>query len=99
MWSAFGTSDPDLGRARLVEFVGSAVQDSFPSPLLHGDDCLARQVAPAIEPQQTNRDFTYPYRFATRLTLGALLEDHTDRVGLEDAAHAAFHQLHAGGNR
>jgi REP element-mobilizing transposase RayT len=92
VWSAFGTTDPGLGRARLLEFVRSAVQDSFPSPLLHGDDCLARQVAPAIEPEQSNRDFTYPYRFATRLTLGALLEDCPDRVGLEDAAHAAFHR-------
>lgn len=92
VWAAFGTSDPDLGRARLVEFVRSAVLDSFPNPLLHGDERLARQMAPAIEPQQSNRDFTYPYRFATRLTLAALLEDCTDRLGLEDAAHAAFHR-------
>lgn len=92
VWSAFGTSDPDVGRARLAEFVRAAVRDDFPNPLLHGADSLARRIAPRIEPHQSNRDFAYPYRFATRLTLGALLEGCLDRVSLEDAAHTAFYR-------
>lgn len=92
VWSAFGTADPALGRARLVDFVRGGVEDSFPNPLLHGDDRLARQVAPDIEPHQSNRDFVYPSRFATRLTLGALMEGCMDRSSLEDAAYAAFHR-------
>lgn len=93
IWSAFGTSDPDVGRARFAAFVRAGVQEEgFPNPLLHGADLLARCVAPKIEPHQANRDFVYAERFATRLTLGALLEGCIDRVSLEDAAHSAFHR-------
>lgn len=92
VWSAFGTSDPDVGRARIAEFVRHAVQDSFPSPLLHGAERLIRHVAPKIEPHQRNRDFVYACRFATRLTVGAILDGCMDRVSLEDAAHAAFYR-------
>ncbi len=41
VWSAFGTSDPDVGRERFAEFVRSVVYDLFPDPLLHGDHRLA----------------------------------------------------------
>ena len=93
IWSAFGTSDPDVGRARFAEFVRAGVQEeSFANPLLHGGDRLAGCVAPKIEPHQSNRDFVYAERFATRLTLGALLEGCIDQVSLEDAAHSAFHR-------
>ena len=91
VWAAFGTSDPAVGRARVADFVRCAVADSFPNPLLHGDERLARVVAPKIEDVRTNRDFAYESRFAARLKLGALLEGCADRIGLEDAAHAAFH--------
>jgi len=92
VWSAFGSSDPDIGRARLVEFVRAAVPECFPNPLLHGDDRLARHLAPRIEPHQSNPDFTYSCRFATRLTLSALLDGCVDRISLEDAVHAAFYR-------
>lgn len=91
-WSAFGTCDPDVGRARLVEFVRAGFEDVFPNPLLHGDERLGRHVGPRIEPHQSNPDFTYACRFATRLTLGALLEGCMDPISLEDAAHTAFHR-------
>ena len=92
VWSAFGTCDPDVGRARLVEFVRAGFEDVFPNPLVHGGEYLARQVAPRIEPHQSNPDFTYSNRFATRLTLSALLDGCGDRISLEDAAHAAFYR-------
>ncbi len=92
VWAAFGTSDPDVGRARLVEFVRAGFEDVFPNPLLHGDERLARQIASKIEPHQANPDFTYPCRFATRLTLSALLDGCVDRVSLEDGAYAAFYR-------
>jgi REP element-mobilizing transposase RayT len=93
IWSAFGTTDPEVGRARFAEFVRAGVQEeNFPNPLMHGSDLLARCVTPKIEPHQSNRDFVYAERFATRLTLPALLEGCIDRVSLEDAAHLAFHR-------
>jgi REP element-mobilizing transposase RayT len=92
VWSAFGTADPVLGRARIAEFVACAFEDSFPNPLLCGGDGLAARVAPSIAPCQSNRDFVYPHRFAARLTLGAVLDGCVDRVSIEDAAHAAFHR-------
>lgn len=92
VWAAFGTSDSEVGRARLAEFVRAAVQDSFPNPLLHGGERLARHISPSIEPHQSNRDFVYPDRFAVRPTLGTLLEGCVARDKLCAAAHAAFYR-------
>lgn len=92
VWAAFGTSDPEVGRARLAEFVGADVRESFPNPLLYGGEPLARQISPALEPHQSNRDFAYPYRFAACRTLASLLDGCGTRTSLEDAAHAAFNR-------
>jgi len=92
VWSAFGTSDPEIGRARLSHFVAAGIEDSFPNPLLHGSEQLARQIAPELAPHQSNGDFVYPYRFAARLTLSALLDGCIDRRSVEDAAHTAFYR-------
>ncbi len=51
-----------------------------------------RRVAPDLEPHQSNRDFVYGQRFATRLALNAILEGCVDRISFEDAAYAAFHR-------
>ncbi|HVJ28287.1 MAG TPA: transposase [Vicinamibacterales bacterium] len=91
VWAAFGTSDPAVGRDRLTNFVRAAVVDTFENPFLHGDVRLFQRVEPKIEPHRWNGDFVYADRFATRLTLGALLEGCMDPRSLEDAAHAAFH--------
>lgn len=90
VWSAFGTSDPEIGRPRLAEFVRAGLQETFPNSLLHGAVRLQERMAPAIEPHQTNRDFTYEQRFAARVPLEAMLEGCTDRTSVENAAHAAF---------
>jgi REP element-mobilizing transposase RayT len=92
VWRAFGTSDPDTGRARFAEFVRAGVDDPFPDPFMHGDHRLARQLEARLEPHQSNRDYIYGHRFAARLKLDALLEGCVDRVSLENAAHAAFHR-------
>ena len=92
VWTAFGTADADVGRGRLVEFVRAAVLDPFPNPLLHGDERLARHLAPVLEPHQTNRDFLYASRFATRPTLWTLLDGCVSRASIEDAAYRAFYR-------
>ena len=92
VWSAFGTSDGAVGRARFADFVLAGLQEEFVNPLLHGSDRLAARLAPELEPHRANRDFVYPYRFAARLSLTTLLEGCIDRVDLEDAAHAAFYR-------
>ena len=91
VWAAFGTSDPAVGRDRLTHFVRAAVEDTFDNPLLHGGDPLQQRVAPKIEPHRWNGDYVYAARFATRLTLAAILEGCLDLRSLEDAAHAAFY--------
>jgi putative transposase len=69
VWSAFDTSDAEIGRARLAEFVRAGLEEAFPNSLLHGSVRLHERVAPVIEPHQTNRDFTYEQRFAARVPL------------------------------
>lgn len=90
VWRAFRTTDPVIGRARLTDFVRAAVLDDFPNPLLHGDLRRAGPLTSALEPHQQNRDFLYASRFATRPTLGSLLEGCMSRVSIEDAVHRAF---------
>ncbi len=90
VWSAFGTSDLEIGRLRLAEFVHAGHEETFPNSLLHGSVRLHERMAPAIEPHQTNRDFTYEQRFAARIPLGTILEGCTDQTSLEHAAHTAF---------
>ncbi|MEO6212302.1 MAG: transposase [Vicinamibacterales bacterium] len=92
VWSAFGTSDADVGRARFAEFVRAGLQEDLVNPLLHGSDQLANRVAPELEGHQATRDFVYPHRFAARPSLGALLEGCLGRVTVENAAHSAFHR-------
>jgi DNA-directed RNA polymerase specialized sigma24 family protein len=89
VWSAFGTSDVETGRSQLAEFVSAGLEEPFANSLLHGSVRLRERVAPAIEPHQTNRDFTYEQRFAARVPLTTLLEGCSDRTSVEHAAHTA----------
>ena len=70
MWSAFGTSDCGVGRARLAHFVAAGLQDAFTNPLLHGSGRLAERLGDALEPHRATRDYVYPARFADRPSLG-----------------------------
>jgi len=92
MWSAFGTSDCGVGRARLAHFVAAGLQDGFTNPLLHGSGRLAERLGGALEPHRATRDYVYPARFADRPSLGSLLDGCVDREAIEDAAHTAFHR-------
>ena len=92
MWSAFGTSDCGVGRARLAHFVAAGLQDAFTNPLLHGSTRLAERLGGALEPHRTTRDYVYSARFADRPSLGSLLDGCVDRQAIEDAAHTAFHR-------
>lgn len=91
-WTAFGTSDRALGRARFADFVLAGLQEAFINPLLHGSRRLAECLAPELEPHQSTRDFVYGHRFAARPTLGTLLEGCGDRQTLDHAVHGAFHR-------
>jgi REP element-mobilizing transposase RayT len=92
VWAAFGTSDGALGRGRFADFILAGLQDVFVNPLLHGSRHLSQRLEPQLEPHHSTRDFVYAHRFAARPTLGALLEGCSDRRGLEDAVHEAFHR-------
>ena len=90
VWAAFGTSDPAIGRARLVEFVRAGCEESFPNSLLHGSAGLRERMAPVLEPHHPNRDFTHEQRFAARPPLETILAGCTDQTSVENAAHTAF---------
>lgn len=90
VWAAFGTSDAAVGRARFLTFVRGGLQEMFLHPLLHGSDALAQEVSPLLGPLQAVREFSYSERFATRPSIGVLLEGRHDRIDLEDAAYSAF---------
>ena len=92
VWSAFGTSDSSVGRARLAQFVAAGLQDAFTNPLLHGSARLAERLGADLEPHRATRDYVYPARFADRPSLGSLLDGCVDREAIEDAAHTAFHR-------
>jgi len=92
VWSAFGTSDPEIGRARFMAFVRAGVEEVFPNPLLHGSERLAAVLAPVLEAHRANRDHVYAERFAARPPLSVLLEKCGDTRSIEDAVHAAFHR-------
>ena len=89
-WRAFGTSDPDTGRARFAHFVSAGLPDDFTDRLLYGSDRLAALMAPALEPQRDNRDFVYAHRFAARPTLSELFRGCNSRLRKQDAAWMAF---------
>jgi REP element-mobilizing transposase RayT len=90
VWSAFGTSDLEIGRSLLAEFVDAGLSETFPNSLLHGSVGLCERMAPLLEPHQSNRDFTHEQRFAARLPLETILAGCSDRTSVENAAHAAF---------
>jgi putative transposase len=89
-WSAFGTTEANLGRSRFAEFVRAGCEGALTNSLLHGSERLAIDVAPQLEPHQGNVDFVYAHRFAARPPLSALLAGCHDRASAEDAAHAAY---------
>lgn len=90
VWTAFGTTDPEVGRSRLATFVAAGFEETFPNSLLHGSSWLHERIAPELAPHRANWDFTCEHRFAARPSLGALLEGCTDRPSLSLAAHVAF---------
>jgi putative transposase len=94
VWLAFGTSDPALGRARFADFVAAGLQEVFDNPVFHGSERLAGFLAPLLEPHKVNTDIPHTHRFATRPTLGTLLEGPRTRAELENAAHLAYY-VHA----
>ncbi len=90
VWSAFGTSDPDVGRSRLEEFVQSGLSQPLTNPLFHGSHRLAEVVAPLLTPTQRTLEYVYAERFAARPSLSALFQGcHTPR-DLKAAARSAF---------
>lgn len=92
VWSAFGTADSTVGRARFTDFVLAGLPEAFDNPLLHGSSRLTERMAPRLEPHQATRDFVCAHRFAARPPLGTLLEGRTSPAALDNAVHAAFHQ-------
>lgn len=90
VWSAFGTSEPEVGRARLVDFVGAELQDQPGEGLLYGSASMVDYFGPFLQPHRSNPDFVYAQRFAARLPLPILLDGCTDQLSLDLAAHTAF---------
>lgn len=90
VWSAFGTSDPVIGRTRLVDFVRAGLQEVFLNPLLHGSDQLASVIAPLLKPHENTREHVYAQRYATRPPLGVLFEGRTTQAEVDEAAREAF---------
>jgi REP element-mobilizing transposase RayT len=91
-WSAFGTSDPLLGRSRFADFVVGGVPDSSTNALLHGSERLAATVAPLLRPHEHTREYVYAQRYAARPPVDALFDDCVTQAELDDAAWRAFHQ-------
>ena len=91
-WAAFATVDRDVGRARFAEFVAAGVQDPLLNPILYGSARLKARLTPELDPHRATRDYVHAARFATRPSLGSLMEGCADRESLADAAHLAFHR-------
>jgi putative transposase len=90
VWAAFGTTDPEVGRLRLTEFVRAGLQDDTSNALLRGSEKLAQRVAPLLEPFQPTLEYARRERYAARPPLNALFEGCCGRKELENAAHRAF---------
>jgi REP element-mobilizing transposase RayT len=90
VWSAFETSEPEVGRARFAELVRAELQEPPTDALLFGSTRLAERFAPALQPHRSNPEFSYAHRFSARLPLDALLQGCANRQRLEEAAHVAF---------
>jgi putative transposase len=91
VWRAFETADAAVGRARLQDFVSAGLQDTFPNPLLHGSEHLAKTAAPHLAPHAQTLDYIYAHRFAARPTLGSLFEAKFTQHELDETAFAAFY--------
>jgi putative transposase len=70
VWAAFGTRDPETGRALFADFVGGGLQEALEHPLFHGSRRLASRLAAHLEPHQPTREFVYAERFAARTRAG-----------------------------
>lgn len=90
IWNAFGTSDPSIGRARLIHFVSAGIEDVFLNPLVHGSSALAARVAPLLEPVAFHREYVRAHKHALRPSLGDLFAGRFERVEIEDAAYEAY---------
>lgn len=90
IWSAFGTTDASVGRARLDAFVAAGLPEALDASLLQGSDRFSALLASTLEPHATNVDYTYAHRFAARPTIGRLLEGCTDQRSMEEALSVAF---------
>jgi REP element-mobilizing transposase RayT len=92
VWSAFGTSDPEVGRLRFADFVLVGLQDSFTNALLQGSERLGAVVAPLLEPHENTRDYVYAHRYAVRPAVAELFDGCITQAELDDAAWRAFHR-------
>ena len=92
VWSAFGASDPELGRSRFADFVLVGVQDAVSNALLHGSERLAAAVAPLLAPHENTREYIYAQRYAVRPSVGELFDGCVTQDELDAAAWRAFHQ-------
>ncbi len=90
VWSAFGTTDPQIGRARLAEFVAAGMQEDGPDSLLVGSERLKRFVAPILAPHRTDCEHACAERYAARPSLGSLFEGCHRQQDLDDAAYRSF---------
>lgn len=92
IWEAFGSSDPDIGRQRLLQCAGEPMDVDFPNPLIFGSERLSTYARPKLEAVKGDCEFAYRYRYAGRPTLDALLNDCNDQTALEIALHNAHHR-------
>jgi hypothetical protein len=90
VWDAFGTSDPSIGRERLVHFVAAGIEDVFANPLVHGSTALAARVAPLLEPLAFHREYVRAHKHAVRPTLGDLLAGRFQQLEIDEAVYDAF---------
>ena len=90
VWTAFGTTDPVIGRARLETFVRARVEEEFANPLLHGSERFARCVAPLVRRHRDTVDYQCAARHACRPTIGTLFEGRVAQPDLDEAARVAF---------
>ena len=90
VWTAFGTTDPVIGRSRLETFVLARVEEEFANPLLHGSERLAGCVAPFVRRYRDTYDYQCAERHGCRPTIGALFNGRVAQPDLDEAARVAF---------
>ena len=90
VWTAFGTTDPVVGRSRLEAFVLARVEEDIAKPLLYGSERFARCVAPLVRRHRDTRDHPCAERHGCRPPVSALFEGRVAQTDLDEAARVAF---------